>query len=300
MNAARTWWAAGCTTNAPGSTALFALLALPAVLPSAMALPATAVSTAATATAIRTELAVDKRIGQSLGQWGNAGNADDNRLSRPEELESGKAASDATSRENQLGGGPLHVLRITQPEHLAQEQLDPAQARQAWEQGQQMEPRTGGRGRPADPQPIVVLWSGRSNLAGFPLSLADASVDPFPQQVGVATVAGVLLDHVDKHFAQRDGVSVSHSPADAEVGGAGDECPAAFHRSGTVSRSLLSVTAFTLATALEGQRVLVAVNQGAPIAMRAMAPGECWQACGAGLRAYRWRRGTPGLPLAAW
>jgi len=53
-------------------------------------------------------------------------------------------------------------------------------------------------------------------------------------------------------------------------------------------------------TALEGQRVLVAVNQGAPIAMRAMAPGECWQACGAGLRAYRWRRGTPGLPLAAW
>jgi hypothetical protein len=39
----------------------------------------------------------------------------------------------------------------------------------------------------------------------------------------VAAVAGVLLDHVDKHFAQRDGVSVSHSPADAEVGGTGDE-----------------------------------------------------------------------------
>ena len=65
---------------------------------------------------------------------------------------------------------------------------------------------------------IVLLRSGGSNLAGFPLSLADASVDTFPQQVGVAAVAGVLLDHVDKHFAQRDGVSVSHSPADAEVG----------------------------------------------------------------------------------
>ena len=40
-----------------------------------------------------------------------------------------------------------------------------------------------------------------STLAGFALSLADASVNPFPQQVGVAAVAGVLLDHVDKHFA---------------------------------------------------------------------------------------------------
>ena len=36
-------------------------------------------------------------------------------------------------------------------------------------------------------------------------------------------MAGVLLNHVDKHLAQRDGVSVSHSPADAEAGGAGDE-----------------------------------------------------------------------------
>ena len=71
--------------------------------------------------------------------------------------------------------------------------------------------------------PIVLLGSGSSDLAGFRLSLAYASVDPFPQQVGVAAVAGVLLDHVDKHFAQRDGVSVSRSPADAEVGGAGDE-----------------------------------------------------------------------------
>src|SRR6185312_10038392 len=64
------------------------------------------------------------------------------------------------------------------------------------------------------------LGPGSSDLAA---SLADASVDPFPQQVGVAAVAGVLLDHVDKHFAQRDGVSVSHSPADAEIGRAGDE-----------------------------------------------------------------------------
>jgi hypothetical protein len=72
--------------------------------------------------------------------------------------------------------------------------------------------------------PIVLLRTGSSNLAGFPVSLADASADPFPQQVGVAAVAGVLLDHVDKHFAQRDGVSVSHTPpVDAELGGADDE-----------------------------------------------------------------------------
>ena len=51
-------------------------------------------------------------------------------------------------------------------------------------------------------RPFVVC---SSNLASLPLSLADASVDPFPQQVGVATMAGVLLDHVDKHLAQRDG-----------------------------------------------------------------------------------------------
>jgi len=66
--------------------------------------------------------------------------------------------------------------------------------------------------------PVVLSWSGGSNLANFPLSLADASVDPFPKQVSAAAVAGVLLDHADKHFARRDGVSVSHGPADAEVG----------------------------------------------------------------------------------
>src|ERR1700747_1276053 len=82
---------------------------------------------------------------------------------------------------------------------------------------------TGMRGSWGCCAPIVLLRSGGSDLASFPLSLAAASVDPFPQQVGVAAVAGVLLDHVDKHFAQRDGVSVSHNPADAEVGGAGDE-----------------------------------------------------------------------------
>ena len=63
--------AAGCTINVPGSLAWLALLALPmlvAVLPNAtalppMALPATAVSTAAPATTSRAELALDKRIG---------------------------------------------------------------------------------------------------------------------------------------------------------------------------------------------------------------------------------------------
>ena len=34
--------------------------------------------------------------------------------------------------------------------------------------------------------------------------LADASVDPLTQQVGVTEVAGVLVDHFDQHLAQRD------------------------------------------------------------------------------------------------
>jgi hypothetical protein len=35
-------------------------------------------------------------------------------------------------------------------------------------------------------------------------SLADAAVDLLAQQVDVAHVAGVLLDHPDQHLAQRD------------------------------------------------------------------------------------------------
>ncbi len=50
-----------------------------------------------------------------------------------------------------------------------------------------------------------VIWTYRrlafDVLAGLslPLSLTDAAVDPFPKQVGVAAVAGVLLNHVDQY-----------------------------------------------------------------------------------------------------
>ncbi len=48
--------------------------------------------------------------------------------------------------------------------------------------------------------------------------LADAAVDPLAEQIGVAEVAGVLLDHVEYHLAQRDGRAVLHRAADGEVG----------------------------------------------------------------------------------
>ena len=89
--------------------------------------------------------------------------------------------------------------------------------------GNSLPGRDGLAGGGYDPLQASLSGAAQIDLAGFPLSLADASVDPFPQQVGVAAVAGVLLNHVDKHFAQRDGVPVSHSPPDAEVWGAGDE-----------------------------------------------------------------------------
>jgi hypothetical protein len=65
----------------------------------------------------------------------------------------------------------------------------------------------------------------RGNLAEMPLplSLADAAVDPFPQQVGVAAVTGVLLDHVDQNRAQRDASAIPIEALDAQVGGIGDE-----------------------------------------------------------------------------
>ena len=48
--------------------------------------------------------------------------------------------------------------------------------------------------------------------------LADAAVDPLAEQIGVAEVAGILLDHVEYHLAQRDGRAVLHRAADGEVG----------------------------------------------------------------------------------
>lgn len=60
----------------------------------------------------------------------------------------------------------------------------------------------------------------RDNLAEMPLplSLADAAVDPFPQEVGVAAVTGVLLDHVDQNRAQRDASAIPIQALDAQVG----------------------------------------------------------------------------------
>jgi len=52
----------------------------------------------------------------------------------------------------------------------------------------------------------------------LPLSLADTAVDPFPQQVGVAAVTGVLLDHVDQNRAQRDASAIPIQALDAQVG----------------------------------------------------------------------------------
>ena len=46
-------------------------------------------------------------------------------------------------------------------------------------------------------------------LFGLVHLLADASVDALAQQVGVAHVAGVLLDRADQHFAQRDPLSAA-------------------------------------------------------------------------------------------
>ena len=48
--------------------------------------------------------------------------------------------------------------------------------------------------------------------------LADPAVDPFAEQIGVAEVPGIFLDHVKYHLAQRDGRAVLHRAADGEVG----------------------------------------------------------------------------------
>jgi hypothetical protein len=59
--------------------------------------------------------------------------------------------------------------------------------------------RVGGRTpRPTKPRLACEVFAGLS----LPLSLTDAAVDTFPQHVGVAAVAGVLLNHVDQYRAQ--------------------------------------------------------------------------------------------------
>jgi len=61
---------------------------------------------------------------------------------------------------------------------------------------------------------MPVIWTYRRLAFGvvaelsLPLLLTDAAVDTFPQHVGVAAVAGVLLNHVDQYRAQRDATAV--------------------------------------------------------------------------------------------
>jgi hypothetical protein len=50
--------------------------------------------------------------------------------------------------------------------------------------------------------------------------LADTTVDPLSQQVGMGVVAGVLLDHVDEDGAERDTSTLSRR---AEINGLADE-----------------------------------------------------------------------------
>jgi hypothetical protein len=52
----------------------------------------------------------------------------------------------------------------------------------------------------------------------LPLSLADAAVDPLPQQAGVAAVTGILLDHADQNRAQRDASAIPIQALDARAG----------------------------------------------------------------------------------
>ena len=53
--------------------------------------------------------------------------------------------------------------------------------------------------RRSEVKPVGVV---HPRLRHAPL-LADASVDPLPQEVGVTEVARVLLDHSDQHLTQR-------------------------------------------------------------------------------------------------
>jgi hypothetical protein len=111
------------------------------------------------------------------------------------------------------------IVRDGQPEHA---RVNGGQARRRARQsgsgrslpeppGRSAGDMTGSRGSPA------CLWPSQGYLAGSGL-LADAAVDSLAEQIGVAEVAGVLLDHVEDHLAQRDGRAVLHWAADGEVG----------------------------------------------------------------------------------
>ena len=69
--------------------------------------------------------------------------------------------------------------------------------RRSYRTWQDCGPHRGHRAAERPPHTVApVVW--RNGL------LADASVDPLTQQVGVTGVAGVLVDHLDQHLAQRD------------------------------------------------------------------------------------------------
>jgi hypothetical protein len=64
-------------------------------------------------------------------------------------------------------------------------------------------------------------WSHDSKGACLDVSvglLPDTSVNALPQQVGVAVMSGVLLDHVNQQLPQGDGIARAVSSYEAEVG----------------------------------------------------------------------------------
>ena len=57
----------------------------------------------------------------------------------------------------------------------------------------------------------------------FPTGLlADTSVNALAQEIGMAVVAGVLLDHVNQQLPKRDGLTRTVLSDEAEVGVAGE------------------------------------------------------------------------------
>ena len=59
-------------------------------------------------------------------------------------------------------------------------------------------------------------------VADGPGLLTDPAIDAFAQQVCMAVVAGILLDHVNEQFAQRDRFARTVAPDELEVGIAGE------------------------------------------------------------------------------
>jgi hypothetical protein len=99
----------------------------------------------------------------------------------------------------------------------AYRELAPTRQRQARELGGRRLVALADRQSPATVEPGLAVAVRRARLVR-PGLLADPAVDPLAEQVRVAEVAGILLDHVQYHLAQRDGRAVLHRAADGEVG----------------------------------------------------------------------------------